>query len=147
MSRPSTSPTGWSTVSNGSSVQDEDELSVPFGGLALRSALLIPHCYPKTVGFVGQRHEDFGQVFSGSSATNVAVGPSLRDSRQATGSKAAPCTRSFGETCKNGEQISAAAPQVRYFGCPFSKHDPARYELVMNVCTHRPGWDELKRVL
>lgn len=117
--------------------------------LALTAAMSIHDSFPETSGSFGHHHEDFGQVFAGSSATDVTdrLGTSSRDAGHATRSKAAPSAKSFGEICESGETISAAAPQVRYFGCPFSKYDPARYELVTNACTHRPGWEELKRVL
>lgn len=148
-SLPSTSPAGWSTVSNGSSVQDEDELSVPVDLLAMTSALSIHERFPETSGSFAERHQDFGQAFAGSSATDViaGLGPSSRDTGHATRPQAAPSAKNLGEICETGETIPAAAPQVRYFQCPFSKHSPVRYERVMNVCTNRPGWVELKRVL
>lgn len=117
--------------------------------LGLTSALSIHDRFPETLGSFTEHHQDFGQVFAGSSATDVTagLGPSSRDTGHATRPQAAPSAKSFGEICERGEAISAAAPQVRYFGCPFSKHTPVRYEHVMNACVHRPGWPELKRVL
>ena len=89
-----------------------------------------------------------GQVVAGSGAIDVPVhlGPS-EDTGHATRSEAVFFAKSFGETWESRETVSAAAPEVRHFACPFSKHCPVRYEQVMNVCTTRPGFPLVKRVL
>lgn len=93
--------------------------------------------------------EGSGQDFAGSSSTDVTrcLSPPSRDTGHATNSKVSTSAESLGEICESGEAVTAAAPEVRYLACPFSKHDPARYEQVCNVCTSGPGWTELKKVL
>ena len=115
--------------------------------LSLRSASY--DCLPEAPGPSGQCPEGFGQDFAGSSATDVTrcLSPPSRDTSHATRSKVSHSAKRFGEICESRETVTAAVPEVRYFACPFSKQDPARYELVRNSCTTRPGWKGVKRVL
>lgn len=76
------------------------------------------------------------------------LSPPSRDIGHGTRSEA-PAAKRIGEICDREETAIVAAPEDRYFACPFSKHDRVRYELVlkMSSCTLRPGWLELKRVM
>jgi hypothetical protein len=138
------SPSSESTLSaNVSSVRDEDELAaVNLSGLTICDSL------PETTAPSSQSCDDLHQVLAGSDASGTFERPvpACGRTEYAGKHKVIAPPQSSGKHSRIVDAATASQSIVRFWACPFSKHDPERYEKVYNACTDRPGWENLKRM-